>query len=133
MPPEFARSADWLLEAISLPAGLELTLEYSPFDGALRASSELGADGKRLRYRITFHHAAAWAFVDLSLMLQYYPEHDCPPVVQEVDRDGDHVFIREFSIYKEAHGDNWRRFRLTIGDDVIEVVSADRPEVTRIA
>ena len=129
MPPEFARSVDWMLEAISIGVNLELIIEYRPFQGEDNVSDAPGRDIERTRYRISFRNPAAWAFVNLSLMLQYFPECDCPPVVQEIDRDGDHVYIREFSIHKEVFGDNWRRSRLVIGDDVIEVISVDAPKI----
>ena len=132
MPPEFARSADWFLSAISIGVGLELIIEYSPFMGDAGISADPGTDAKTVRYRISFRRPAAWAFVDLSLMLQYFPNHDCPPVVQEVDRDADHVYIGEFSIHKEAHGDDWRRFRVAVGDDVIEVISVDHADIDRV-
>jgi hypothetical protein len=132
VPPEFGRSVDWLLDTISFGAGLELLIEYSPFRGGAENPDRRSTGVNVPRYRISFQKTAAWAFVDLSLMLQYFPEYDCPPVVQEVDRDGDHVYIREFSIHKEAHGDNWRRFRLTIGDDVAEVISTSYPQIVRL-
>ena len=44
MPPEFARSADWFLSAISIGVGLELIIEYSPFMGDAGISADPGTD-----------------------------------------------------------------------------------------
>lgn len=129
VPSTFAKSADWMLVAIDIDAGFNLTIEYSPFIGGAETSDDSAAVAQIPRYRITFGNPVAWAFVELAWMLQYFPEFDCPPVIQEIDRDGDHVFIRGFSIHKEAHGDDWRRFRLTICDEVFEIVSATGPQI----
>jgi hypothetical protein len=120
---ELDRSGEWSLFDLRMCSGLELLIERDLVEGA---ESPLPYP----RRLIKFEFPASWAFVELSLMLQYFPIDDCPPVILEMPDIGETSFIRDFSINTEAHGSRWRRFRITTAHDVLEIISQAAPIVS---
>lgn len=134
LPPEFSRSSHWRLDELSISHGLELTISFDPdaFSDEEQYLEKSSSDAVEATYCIRFGRVAEWTFVDLVYMWQYFPIHDSPPVLAEIEQADPGVYVGEFSLNHEVYPEKWRRFRVTVGDDLIEVLTADDPVVERL-
>lgn len=132
VPPEFSQSYYWVLDTLSVTDGLELVIRFAPFDDEEENWETPISATSEMRCRIRFGKVAEWTFVDLMYMWQYFPVHDSPPVLVEIDQSTAHAHVEEFTINHEVYHEKWRRFRVVVGDKVIEVFTAECPTVEQL-
>ncbi|MDM4019481.1 hypothetical protein [Roseiconus lacunae] len=119
---EFDCSGDWVLYDVRLGAGLELIVERDSASGR-------DLETPLPRRQIAFWNPASWAFIDMSLIAQYFPYDDCPPVLAELSRMDTQTFIPDFTVNTESHGGGWRHFRVVTHSEIVDVIAQREPEV----
>ena len=65
-------------------------------------------------------------------MNEYFPRDDCPPVLIELERMGSKTFFSDLTISTEAHGDQWRHFRVTTWSEIVDVIERSQPLITEV-
>lgn len=105
VPPEFSQSYYWVLDTLSVTDGLELGISFEPFPDEEEERGPPNSVTAEKHCRIRFGKVAEWAFVDLMYMRQYFPVHDSPPVLVEMDQANARVYVEEFSIHQEVFGE----------------------------
>lgn len=120
---DLARCSEWTLEDVQRRSGLELFLARDFLD-------QQDLSSPCLRCRIEFDYPASWAVVEMSLMRQYFPRDDCPPVITERPSNGLLTFVDGFTINQELEPGVWRCFRVCTAMEVVEVISKTAPTVS---